>query len=104
VKIPKQLKIGCSKWKVRFVDTLPDQDEVGKFLYGCASFADEVITLARSYKDKSIVETCEADTFLHEVIHCASQTYGLSLDERQVAGLAGALLQVIRDNKLDFRG
>lgn len=97
------MKVGCALWKVRFVDELPDPDEAGKFLYGSASFSNEVITLARSYKGVGVAETCEADTFLHELIHCLSQNYGLALDERQVSGLAGSLLQAIRDSNLDFR-
>ena len=32
-----------------------------------------------------------------------SGTYGIGLKENQVSGLAGGLLQVIRDNGLDFR-
>jgi hypothetical protein len=103
MKIPKRLKIGCPVWKVRFVDDLPDKDEAGKFLYGSASFADEVITLAKSYNGVEISETAEADTFLHEVFHCMSQTYGFGLNESQVIGLAGAFLGIIRDNNLDFR-
>jgi hypothetical protein len=105
MKIPLKLKIGASVWKVRFVDSLLDTDkgEEGRSLYGSASFADEVITLARQYNGKDISETAMADTFLHEVIHCCSSTFGIALTEQQVIGLAGAMLPVIRDSSIDFR-
>ena len=72
-------------------------------LLGQAHSGIQEIWLATSDEGKALPESSITDTFLHETIHAISRTYGLGLDEDQTTGLAGGLLQVIRDNKLDFR-
>lgn len=99
--IPKSLKIGASRHKVVLKPEC--WGEKAKYLGEVYSGSQE-IWLAKNADGKVLPESSVADTFLHEVIHSVSRTYGLGLRENQVAGLAGGLLQVIRDNKLDFRG
>jgi len=61
------------------------------------------IVVGRRRFDEDMPESVIADTFLHEVAHFCSSTFGLGLTEQQVEGVSGALLAVIRDNDLDFR-
>jgi hypothetical protein len=103
VKIPKVVKIGCHR-----VDVLWDEDccgEDGEQFLGKAQASLNRITMRKRDDDGlKMPESVLADTFLHEVLHLVSQNYGVDLTEAQVAGVAGGLLGVIRDNELDFRG
>jgi hypothetical protein len=80
------------------------KDKDGKTeLLGQARYGEEEIWLAEKDGKKILPESSVADTFLHEVIHSISRRFGIELRERQIAGLVGGLLAVIRDNNLDFR-
>ena len=96
MRIPKKIKIGAQKITVKTVDTLGD-DDMGAFFPG----TNELL-LARKVSYGVIPEDQMADTFLHEIIHAVNRNFGIGLTECQTAGLAGGLLQVIRDNNLDF--
>lgn len=108
MKIPKELRIGAQTVKVELVDSLEGHRELGDAI-GHSSGSINRILLSRSVDDPYagvpalMPESVMTDTFLHEIIHMVSNNYGIGLDENQVMGLAGALLQVIRDNNLDFR-
>jgi len=104
MRIPDRIKIGCNEFTVEWRDEL---DAAGNI--GLSSVSLNKIYMARRTKDSVggvVVEMPEpvlVDTFLHEVLHSLSCLYGLKLKERQIEGLAGGLMQVIRDNALDFR-
>ncbi len=108
VKIPKEIKLGAQTVRVELVDSLEGHRELGNAI-GHSSGSINRILLSRSVDDPytggSVLmpESVMTDTFLHEIIHMVSINYGIGLDENQVMGLAGALLQVIRENNLDFR-
>jgi hypothetical protein len=100
MKIPSKVKIGASKIKVCVVDSAElDGGEV----LGVSNAAISKILISTSFKGKHCSEDSMTDTFLHEIIHMISQNMGIGLTERQVVGVAGGLLMVIRDNNLDFR-
>jgi hypothetical protein len=97
MKIPSTVKIGAQEFEVVWTDSV-DGDQLGL----TKSHLNR-LEIARNVDGEKIPEGSLVDTFMHEVLHAISTTYGLELRERQVAGLAGGLLQVIRDNRLDFR-
>jgi len=102
--VPKSIKVGASNFKVRLVpDEWEDQKDKGSFFLGQMRYGNQEIDVALRSEGKALPEASIADTFLHEVIHAVSRTYGIGLTENQTGGLAGGLLQVIRDNSLDFR-
>lgn len=49
-----------------------------------------------------IAESLKTEAFLHEICHHIDHKLGLRMDEEQVQGVALGLLQVIRDNRLNF--
>jgi len=100
MKIPSKIKIGAAKIKVCIVKSL---ELDGSEVLGISNAAVSKMSISKSFKGELCQEDSMADTFLHEIIHIISQNMGIGLTERQVAGVAGGLLMVIRDNKLDFR-
>jgi hypothetical protein len=100
MKIPRTIKIGAQRIKVVVVPSVVMDDEE---VLGISKSVIGRIEVASRFEGYEVPEDSMADTFLHEVIHATSCTYGCDLTENQVNGLAGGLLQVIRDNNLDFR-
>ncbi len=100
MKIPSKIKIGAAKIKVCVVKSV---ELDGSEVLGISNAAVGKISISKSFKDEPCQEDSMADTFLHEIIHIISQNMGIGLTERQIAGVTGGLLMVIRDNKLDFR-
>ena len=106
MKIPKTIKIGAARYRVKMEpDPFPTtgdpnskQENVGEHL-PCL----RVLRISERSYGKKIPEESVSDTVLHEVLHAISRVYGIDLTENQVSGLTGGLMQVIRDNKLDFR-
>ena len=98
--IPRTVKIGAQRLRVTL---MPEVELDGETCMGVSKSSIGQIEIATTHHGSIVPEDSMADTFLHEVIHVTSNTYGLELSESQVGGLAGGLLQVIRDNKLDFR-
>lgn len=88
MKIPKKIKIGAHTFEVLLVERVDDEDNVGE----CCS-SDCVIKIQKNQTESQI-----AKTLLHEIVH-ASDAH---LTEPQVDRLGHILLQVLRDNKLDF--
>lgn len=97
MNIPTTVKVGSQRIKVLMIDSLPG-DNLGMAKQGVGK-----IEVSKTCRGEVVPEDSLADTFLHEIIHVVSGTYGIGLKENQVSGLAGGLLQVIRDNGLDFR-
>ena len=100
MKIPKNLKIGAQKIRVSFPKIVRSQDEE---VLGISSASVGKIKIAKNYHGDPCPEDSLADTFLYEIIHIVNANFGIELKENQVAGVAGSLLMVIRDNGLDFR-
>ena len=103
MKIPKTIKILGHKITVYFSGDALDLDEITR-CRGLAHLLTNKIGLARKVEDDELTESVIAESFLHEITHHIADKLGLELEEYQVAGIACGLLQVIRDNKLDFRG
>lgn len=105
MKIPKTIKIGAIRYRVKqendsfhaYNSPNDAKDSVGEHI-------PMIQTIRVSVRDnkRKILEPTITDTILHEVIHAVSRVYGIGLTENQVAGLSGGLMQVMRDNKLDF--
>lgn len=106
MKIPKKIKILGHPIKVTcFGDTLEHPD--GSECWGLAHKMTDQISLCTAFTEVNgdFVELSEmniAETFLHEIIHHVEYKQGLELKEHQITALACGILQVIRDNKLDF--
>lgn len=106
MKIPSILKVGAARYRVKYEkeafvatdDPKGEAENVGEHV-PCL----RIIRLSKRSHHKKIPEESMADTFLHEALHAVSRVYGIDLKESQVSGLAGGLMQVIRDNGLDFR-
>jgi hypothetical protein len=99
--IPKVLKVGAQRLIIRQSDIVFALD--GEPVMGLTKTGTGRIEISTTYHGEKCPEDSIADTFLHEICHSVSAIYGLDLSETQVIGLAGGLLQVIRDNNLDFR-
>ena len=100
MRIPSRIRIGSALWRVVVHERLELE---GVECLGVTRQAQELIELGLTREGLRVTENCVADTLLHEVLHSVSLTYGLGLGERQISGLAGALLAVFRSNKLlDF--
>lgn len=96
MKIPKTLKIGGHRVEIL------QKTELQSTYIGLAHYATNKIELRTEFDDEQIPESRITETFLHEVLHFISDNSGLGLKENQINGLACQLLQVIRENKLDF--
>lgn len=102
MNIPDTIKIGAHIVRIIIAEEVFDKDRVP-----CAGMSYPYINeiqIAQQYAKKELPESAIADTLLHETLHIVSEIYGIGLREAQVMAIAGALLQVIRDNKLDFSG
>ena len=90
MNIPDKLKIGGNTIKVKR-DLLREVDS--EHNGGWFTWEDNLMCIATDMpKDR------EATCFLHEILH-AINTY---MEEKDVTFLSEALIQVIRDNNLDF--
>jgi hypothetical protein len=108
MKIPRKIKILAHPVKVRCYDEILEHPD-GDPCWGLAHKMSDKISICIAFSEQNgarveLSEASIADTFLHEIIHHIDSKLDLDLKENQVAGLACGLLQVIRDNKLDFRG
>jgi hypothetical protein len=100
MRIPDPVKIGAATVRVQLTDSVKSE---GYDVLGTSKGCIGRIEISTTYMGEPITEEAMADTFLHEILHILSGNFGLGLTERQVAGLSGGLLMVIRDNDLDFR-
>lgn len=100
MRIPDRIKIGATGVNILLSECVKLK---GEDLLGLSRSSVGKIEIATTYDGEPCTEETITDTMLHEIIHIINQNFGIGLRERQVAGLAGALLAAIRDNDLDFR-
>lgn len=106
--IPKRLKVGGRDYRVMYPHTFADSSQI---LFGQHDASGQLIKLSgkNSFGEDRHPQAIE-QTFLHEVLHaidavyCAAHIGQHNDGEDIIDQLAEGLLQVIRDNKLDFRG
>ena len=105
MKIPKKIKIGAHDVTIKFPHKFQErQDAFGFFNIG----TNEIFITDVDSSGNPCSDTHIASTFLHEVLHVINRVYCCSRlgdntsEEDMVEGLAQGLLQVIRDNNLDF--
>lgn len=108
MRIPTKIKILGHNIKVSCHDDLVEHPD-GDMCLGLAHQWTDKITLAVGFTDEAgskldIAEPTIAETLLHEIIHHIDNRLGLELQEHQISGIACGIIQVIRDNKLDFGG
>lgn len=90
MKIPAILKIGANSINIKRVTlTESDADQNG----GWFEWEKNQMCIA-----KGMPEDREATCFLHEIIHALN----IYIPEREVTALSEGLMQVIRDNNLNF--
>ena len=90
MRIPKQIKIGGLKYRVKVVKEIDKKDE----LSGETDNQKLIISLQSGQKQQALEVT-----FLHELFHAIN----LNLDEKEVEYLAMAFYQVMRDNPRVFK-
>ena len=90
MKIPKKVKIGANTFTIKRGSFRTESDMDGGFL----EYETNILFLAND-----LPETRKATIFLHEVLHGLN----IYLTEEQATYLSEGLMQIIRDNNLDFR-
>jgi len=90
MKIPKQIKIGANLFKILRGSFRHEEDMDG----GSLEWETNTMFVA-----SDMPEDREATCFLHEILHGLN----IYLTEEQATYLSEGLMQIIRDNNLDFR-
>ena len=90
MKIPKKIKIGANIFSIKRGSYTDDTSLDGGYLEW---ETNKMFVADDMPKDR------EATCFLHEILHGLN----IYLTEEQVTYLSEGLMQVIRDNRLDFR-
>lgn len=102
--IPEKIKAGGITYTIK-QDNAPINKETNT--WGITRHDDQII-----YLDPNMSQERQCEVMLHELMHVALCTTGLSsmFDSRKelseedvVNGMARALFTIIKDNKLDFR-
>lgn len=101
MRIPSTLKILGHPVKVYRANRALEVEDVDQAL-GLAHLVTNKIGICRLFDGECVSESIQAETLLHEISHHISQKMGLGLDESQISGMSCGMLQVIRDNGLDF--
>jgi hypothetical protein len=103
MKIPLSIKIGAHTVSVEMPDSNEEiGDKTGEDL-GDTLLAQNRIRVCAKYDGDDVPESMMAEVFLHEILHYVLYQAGHGLCEQEVTAAASGLLQVIRDNNLDFR-
>ena len=89
MKIPDQIKIGANKFRILRGSFRTESDLDGGFL----EWETNTLFLAND-----MPEDREATCFLHEILHGLN----IYLTEEQATYLSEGLMQIIRDNNLNF--
>jgi hypothetical protein len=99
MRIPRKIKIASHKVTIKKVKNItgPLSDSLGY-----ADLTQNTIVLRSHFNGLPLGESTKAEVFLHEVIHQMFELYGLPWNEKLVRQISCALLQVIRDNKIDL--
>ena len=105
MKIPDKIKVGIHTYKIEIVS--PRDGEKGYENYAKVNLTNQIIKI-----ENGLTKTKEEDSFLHEILHCCMHEARLNYDlddektqieeEDVVRRLTVPLLQVLKDNKLDF--
>jgi hypothetical protein len=108
MKIPKRIKIGGCTYRVIMPYVFRDNESC---LVGmCDTSLQEIkIATVNQYGEKRHEEALE-HTLMHEILHAVDFVYGCEIGNKGsecediIDQLARGLLQVIRDNRLNFAG
>ena len=92
MKIPRSIKIGGKKIKVKLVDECDNAGEWDGNLYVIS-----IENLADAPPER--MEEC----LLHEIIEALNQLYELKLAHWKINIIGESLYQILKDNKLEFR-
>ena len=98
MKIPRSIKIQAHKIEIRVVKTIKEFTDV----LGYANLTQNLIVMRTHYNGEKLKESTRAEVFMHEILHEVAELNAIKLTEQQIKQLGGGLLQVIRDNKLNF--
>lgn len=97
MKIPKTLKIGGKKIKVRVIKKIKGNENEN--VIGLWDVETYKITLQKN--DTTPIGKVE-ECFLHEIIEAINGLYELKLPHYKITLLSELLYQILKDNKLDF--
>jgi len=97
MKIPKRLKLGGHVMTVEKIDPATIPAALVPEFIGRWDTRAATLTIMGGQS-----ESCEAVTFLHEILEAVSALYELELEHPKISALAEHLFQVLRDNRLDF--
>lgn len=86
MKIPARFKL-----KGKWINVLWQEGDVSGDAYAEWNPSALTITLSLAMSEK-----LREEKFLHEVIHAISDLYGLKITERQVEGIDGPLIRMLR--------
>jgi hypothetical protein len=107
MKMPKTLRVGGRTYRVIYPHSF---DDMPKPLLGLCDNSKQVIRVSgRDSSGGTLCDEATLQTFLHEVLHAIDYVYGgaqvnrLENSEEIIDALAEGIMQVFRDNKLDFR-
>lgn len=90
---PRELIVGESLWKVKFVKLVPERAGKGRILVGLACPMDQTLYILRGLSpfDRLVV-------FLHEATHALEDEFGFEIDHTQLNKLDKSWAQFICDN------
>lgn len=100
MKIKKLIKIAAHKVRIRLLKNITLKGFENAL--GYADLYHDEIVIRKEFGGKPLPEPTKAEVFMHEILHMLAQLYGIKIKEQEVNQLAAGLLQVIRDNKLNF--
>lgn len=104
MNIPTNIKVGAVDYQVQ-LDNKAEHQRSDAF--GFTSHGQAIISL-----EPELSRDRQAETLLHELMHCAFFVCGVSeilkgktppTEEEIINGVSNSLFQIIRDNQLDFR-
>jgi hypothetical protein len=90
---PKEVAVGDSLWKVRFVDAVPERAGKGRVLVGLACPMDQTLYILKRMSpfDRLVV-------FLHEATHALEDEHGFEIDHATLNKLDKSWAQFLCDN------
>lgn len=97
--IPKEVKIGGSKYKVKLINTFIEQS---KNLLGLSCVPQKEIIISKVFNDNIRDIRKIHESFLHECLHMVEFEWNLDIDHPVLTQLSVGLYQVLVDNDLQF--